>query len=56
MLAAALHEHLTGKDAEWIGTGDFHAVCALAGMDGEAVLDHLHDLRPLPRQAIGRTA
>lgn len=37
VLGAALHDAAQGKDAGWIGSGDFHMVCALAGLDPEAV-------------------
>ena len=38
VLAHALHDAAKGKDAGWIGTQDFRMVCALAGVEDEAVL------------------
>ena len=47
----------------WIGTRDFHTVCALAGMDGHFVLDSYRsgrlnpeDLKYKREYAIGRRA
>lgn len=37
ILAHALHDAATGKDAGWIGSSDFRMVCTLAGLDPEAV-------------------
>ncbi|MCA1777473.1 MAG: hypothetical protein LC676_18235 [Loktanella sp.] len=39
ILAHALHDAATGKDAGWIGSRDFHEVCTLAGMDPQAVAE-----------------
>ena len=37
ILAHALHDAATGKDPAWLGSRDFHEVCALAGLDPEVV-------------------
>jgi len=38
ILAHALHDVAKGRDTSWLGSPDFEAVCALAGLDPEAVL------------------
>jgi len=40
--AQGLHEAATGKDAGWIGSRDFAAVCTLAGLDPEAVAERFN--------------
>jgi len=39
ILAHALHDAARGKDAGWIGSTDFEAVCTLAGLDPQAVAE-----------------
>jgi len=39
ILAHALQDAATGKDAGWIGSRDFHEVCSLAGLDPQAVAE-----------------
>jgi hypothetical protein len=38
ILAHALHDAAKGDDPGWLGSRDFHMVCALAGLDPGAVL------------------
>lgn len=38
VLVLALHDAATGRDIGWIGSHDFRKVCALAGVEAEAVL------------------
>lgn len=42
ILAHALHDAARGVDPRWIGSGDFHMVCTLAGLDPEAVQDRFN--------------
>ena len=37
--AHGLHDVARGQDQGWIGSPDFEAVCALAGLDPEAVAE-----------------
>ncbi len=37
VLAHGLHDVAKGRDAGWLGSRDFAIVCALAGLDPEAV-------------------
>jgi hypothetical protein len=39
VLGAALHDAARGKDSGWIGSRDFHMVCALAGIEADAVAE-----------------
>ncbi|MBC7164836.1 MAG: hypothetical protein H5U15_07535 [Roseovarius sp.] len=36
--AHGLHDAAKGRDQGWLGSPDFEVVCALAGLDPEAVL------------------
>lgn len=38
VLAHGLADVAAGRDVDWLGSPDFHEVCALAGLDAEAVL------------------
>ena len=38
VLALGLHDHASGRDEGWLGSKDFRLVCALAGVEAEAVL------------------
>ena len=38
VLIYGLHDHAHGRDKRWIGSRDFYNVCALAGVDADAVL------------------
>ena len=38
------------KNPGWVGSGDYYMVCALAGLDGEAVLDRWEKGFALPAQ------
>ncbi len=38
VLANGLHDAARGTDLAWLGSRDFRMVCALAGMDADAVL------------------
>jgi len=38
VLLHGLHDEAKGRDATWIGSADFHTVCALAGVEAEAVM------------------
>lgn len=40
VVAHALHDAARGRDADWIGSRDFHMVCALAGIEAEAVAEN----------------
>jgi len=37
VLAHAIHDAAKGKEMDWLSSPDFEAVCALAGLDAEAV-------------------
>jgi hypothetical protein len=39
VLAHALHDVARGEDTGWIGSTDFAVVCALAGLDPQAVAE-----------------
>ncbi|WP_101067717.1 hypothetical protein [Roseovarius salinarum] len=41
VLGAALHDAARGKESGWIGSRDFHTVCALVGIDPDAVAERL---------------
>ena len=38
VLVHGLHDHAHGRDPAWIGSRDFHTVCALAQVEPQAVL------------------
>ncbi len=41
VLLYGVHDADAGRDPGWIGSRDFHMVCALAGLDGDAVASAL---------------
>jgi len=41
VLAAALHDAAKGRDVAYLDTPDFQVVCALAGIEAEAVAERL---------------
>lgn len=42
VLGAALHDAATGKDADYIGSRDFHVVADLAGLDSETLAERFN--------------
>ncbi|MET4127163.1 hypothetical protein ACSSV6_000570 [Roseovarius sp. MBR-38] len=45
ILAHGLHDAARGVDVAWLGSRDFFTVCALAGMDPQAVLSRFEPER-----------